>query len=89
MKRFPGKSNKHTDPQQDQRLVTGRFSPDSRPVPRTPNLVLDNNNNNNINNNNTHLELEVGINKDGYFINSQTGGPFVTLDNDGVYCVNI
>ena len=60
VKRFPGKSNKHPDPQPDQRLVTGRFSPDSRPVPRTPNLVLDNNNNNN---NNSHLELEVGINQ--------------------------
>ena len=60
MKRFPGKSNKHPDPQPDQRLDTGRFSPDSRPVPRTPNLVLDNNNNNN---NNSHLELEVGINQ--------------------------
>merc|ERR1711971_859539 len=57
VKRFPGKNRKHQDtsPQPDPRPVTGRFSPNSRPVPRTPNLVLEDEFNSN---NNSHLELE-------------------------------
>ena len=40
-------------PQEASGVVPSRFSPDSRPVPRTPNLVLDETA--------THLELEAGM----------------------------
>ena len=67
VKRFPGKNKKHPStspgPQTDQRPVTGRFSPNSRPVPRTPNLVLEAEFSNNNNNNSSHLELEVSCNQ--------------------------
>ena len=62
MKRFPGKKKKSLATSPSQPQVTGRFSANSRPGPRTPNLVLEAEVNG-IKDNNSHLELEVRFNK--------------------------